>query len=144
MRNPRSLRRPVSRRSQAGMTLIEIIVVIVLIGGILAVIGGKIIQSKGQADWKLAGIQVKQVAASIESYNSDVGSYPRTLEDLTKDPNISGWLGPYGGAKDLKDPWGKPLVYQTPGEEGPFDLMSYGKDGKGGGTSVDADIKFKP
>jgi general secretion pathway protein G len=143
MRDSRSSRRPASRRSQRGMTLIEIMIVIVLIGGILAVVGGQIFKNKDNANHRLAAIQVQKVAASIEQYNSDVGEYPRTLDDLINDPQINGWLGPYGSTKDLKDPFNKPLHYTIPGENSEFDLISYGKDGQPGGSSVDADVKYE-
>lgn len=125
------------------MTLIEIIIVIVLIGGVLAVVGNQIFKNKDQANYRLAKVQVQKVGASIEQYNADVGEYPRSLEDLTTDPQISGWLGPYGKQEDLKDPFNKPLQYTVPGEDGPFDLVSLGKDGQPGGSSVDADIKYE-
>lgn len=122
------------------MTLIEIVIVIVLIGGILAVVGSQVISSSDRAKHNLTKVQVEKLAAAVESYNSDIGEYPGTLEDLTKDPNVSGWLGPYADAKDLKDQWKKALEYRTPGENGPFDLISYGKDGQPGGSSYNADI----
>jgi general secretion pathway protein G len=142
MRNPRPFRRSAPRRTQTGMTLIEIIIVIVLIGGVLAVVGGQIFKNRDNANYKLAKLQVQTVAANIEQYNSDVGEYPRTLEDLTNDPQLSGWLGPYGSAKDLKDPFNKPLQYAVPGQDSEFDLISYGKDGQPGGSSINADIRF--
>ena len=142
MRNPRPFRRPAPRRSQAGMTLIEIIIVIVLIGGVLAVVGSSVFSNKDKANHRLAGIQIDKVAASIEQYNSDVGEYPRTLDDLISDPQLNGWLGPYGSAKDLKDPFNNPLQYSVPGQDGDFDLISYGKDKQPGGSSVDADIRY--
>ena len=142
MRNARQLRRPPSRIAQAGMTLIEIIVVIVLIGGVIAVVGSQVLSNSDKAKHKLTGVQVQTVGTNIEQYNGDVGEYPQKLEDLIEDPGISGWLGPYGSAKDLKDQFGKSLEYRTPGEDGPFDLLSYGKDGKPGGSSVDADIPY--
>ncbi len=140
MRNPRHIRRPKSRRSQAGMTLIEIVIVIVLIGGILAVVGTQVINNSNRAKHNLTKVQVEKLGAAIESYNSDVGEYPRTLEDLTNDPEINGWLGPYADKRDISDQWKQPLQYRVPGEDGPFELISYGKDGKPGGTSFDADI----
>ena len=144
MRDFRSSRqRSITRRAQAGMTLIEIMIVIVLIGGVLAVIGSNVIGNKDKANHKLAKIQIEKVAATIEQYNSDVGEYPRTLDDLITDPQTNGWLGPYGNAKDLKDPFNKPLQYTVPGENGDFDLISYGKDGQPGGSSVNADIKYE-
>ena len=143
MRDSHFTRRSASRHSQRGMTLIEIMIVIVLIGGILAVVGGAIFNNKDKANFKLAKIQVEKVAANIEQYNSDVGEYPRTLDDLISDPQIDGWLGPYGSARDLKDPFNKALQYTVPGENGEFDLISYGKDGQPGGSSVAADIKYE-
>lgn len=143
MRHARPFRRPAPRRSQAGMTLIEIIIVIVLIGAVLAVVGGQIISNSEKAKWRLTGTQIKQVAAQIEQYNNDVGDYPRSLQDLVTDPQANGWLGPYAKKEQLKDPFNHPLQYSVPGENGPFDLISYGKDGKPGGTSVDADIHYE-
>lgn len=142
MRNSRPFRRPAPRRSQAGMTLIEIIIVIVLIGGVLAVVGNQVFKNRDTANYRLAGIQIQKVGASIEQYNSDVGEYPRTLEDLTTDPQLNGWLGPYGDAKDLKDPFNNQLQYAVPGQDGDFDLISYGKDKQPGGSSIDADIRY--
>ncbi|MFZ5637446.1 MAG: type II secretion system major pseudopilin GspG [Pseudomonadota bacterium] len=142
MRHTRPLRRTAPHRSQAGMTLIEIMIVIVLIGGVLAVVGGSIFGNKDKANHKLARIQVDKVAAMVEQYNDDVGEYPRSLEDLVADPQINGWLGPYAQEKDLKDPFNKPLQYTVPGENGAFDLISYGKDGRPGGSSVDGDIRY--
>lgn len=143
MHHSRTLRHRAPRRSQAGMTLIEIIIVIVLIGGVLAVVGNSLINNKARADHRLAGLQVQSLAANIEQYNSDVGEYPRTLEDLVNDPQLNGWLGPYAKEKELKDPFNKPLQYVVPGENGPFDLISYGKDGQPGGSSVDGDIRYE-
>ena len=125
------------------MTLIEIVIVIVLIGGILAVVGSQVMGNSDKAKFRLTEVQIEKLSAAVESYNSDVGEYPRTLEDLSKDPGISGWLGPYADEKDLKDQWKKGLEYRTPGEDGPFDLISYGKDGQPGGTSYNADISNK-
>jgi general secretion pathway protein G len=144
MRTTRPFRRPAPRRAQAGMTLIEIIIVIVLIGAVIGLVGNQVFQNKAKADFRLTEALVQKVANNIEQYNSDVGEYPRELKDLVEDPRIDGWLGAYGSAGDLKDAFGNELQYTVPGEDGPFDLISYGKDGKPGGSSVDADIRFKP
>lgn len=139
----RSTRRYSPRHSQAGMTLIEIIIVIVLIGAVLAVVGSQIFKSSDQAKWKLTKTQIEQVAARIEQYNADVGDYPRSLEDLVTDPQANGWLGPYVRKDQIKDQFNHPLQYAVPGENGPFDLISYGKDGRPGGSAVDADIRYE-
>ena len=143
MRKLRPLRPAPRRLAQAGMTLIEIIIVIVLIGGVLAVVGGMIFKNRDKANFKLAGTQVQTIGHAVEQYNSDVGDYPRSLDDLVTDPKLNGWVGPYAKQKDLKDPFNHPLQYTVPGDGEPFDLYSYGKDGKEGGSSVDADVHYE-
>ena len=82
-----------SRKSSTGFTLIEVIVVIVLIGGILAVVGGKIITNKKRAEANLARTSLQSLAAQVDQYQADVGSYPESLEQLVKAPgNADGGL----------------------------------------------------
>ncbi len=133
--------RPVPPRA-TGMSLLELVVVIVLIGGVLAVVGGKIVSNKKLAEARLAVTALNSLAAQIDQYKSDVGDYPENLEQLTSAPgNAPGWLGPYASAKDLKDPWQNPIDYRRPGEdEAPFQLVSLGADGKTGGEGVNKDI----
>lgn len=133
--------RPVPPRA-TGMSLLELVVVIVLIGGVLAVVGGKIVSNKKLAEARLAVTALNSLAAQIDQYKSDVGDYPENLEQLTSAPgNAPGWLGPYASAKDLKDPWQNPIDYRRPGEdEAPFQLVSLGADGKAGGDGVNKDI----
>jgi general secretion pathway protein G len=132
------------RTAQRGFTLVEIMIVIVLIGLIATFVGAKILGASDQAKFHLAQTQVDTTASKIEQYQNDVGSLPPDLEALVKAPgNSNGWLGPYLKEKDLKDPWGHPLQYHPSGDSGGYELMSYGRDGKPGGESVDADIKHQ-
>ncbi|HEY4582970.1 MAG TPA: type II secretion system major pseudopilin GspG [Lysobacter sp.] len=143
MRNRRFPTRPPVRRAlQRGMSLIEIIIVIVLIGIVLTFVGSRIFGGKDRAQAKLAQSQVMTLAQKVEQYRDDVGAYPAALSDLAVAPQSSrGWLGPYAKDAELKDPWGHPIAYKAPGEGGrPFDLVVLGRDGRPGGTSVDADI----
>ncbi|KFN43191.1 type II secretion system major pseudopilin GspG [Arenimonas oryziterrae] len=140
--NPRFTHSPSPRRER-GMSLLELVVVIVLIGGVLAVVGGKIIANRDRANAKLADTQLKSLAGTIEGYQSDVGQYPDSLEQLITAPaNATGWLGPYVTKKeDLQDPWHRPIEYRKPGDnDAPFELKSLGVDGKPGGDGVDKDI----
>lgn len=132
------------RSAQGGFSLIEIIIVTVLIGGIVAFAASKIIGGGDRAKYNLAKAQVQTLAEKIQSYQDDTGSLPQALEDLVRAPgNASGWLGPYAKASELKDPWGTPLDYRVPGDQQPFGLVSMGADRKAGGDSVDADIKYE-
>ena len=140
MRN-RSLTR--SPALQRGMSLIEIIIVIVLIGIVLTFVGSRILGGADRAKANLAKSQVMTLAQKIDQYRSDVGTYPTALGDLAAQPQGStGWLGPYAKEAELKDPWGNPIAYKAPGDEGrAFDVINLGKDGKPGGTSYDADLR---
>lgn len=143
MQRNRTLRAP-RRAAQAGFSLIEIIIVTVLIGGIVAFAASRILGGGDKARFKLAQSTVQTMAEKVNSYRDDTGSLPATLEDLVRQPaSANGWLGPYAKEADLKDPWGTPYVYRVPGDSQAFDLVSLGADRKEGGDSVDADIKYE-
>ncbi len=143
MRN-RSLTRSPSAARQAGMSLIEIIVVIVLIGAVLTFVGSRVLGGADRAKANLAKSQVTTLAQKVEAFQMDTGRYPATLDELATEPgNAPGWLGPYAKASELNDPWGNPIAYRMPGEMGAFDLMMLGKDGKVGGSSYDSDIRHE-
>ncbi|MGO4222667.1 type II secretion system major pseudopilin GspG [Lysobacter sp. TAF61] len=144
MRNRRSLTRSPSAARQRGMSLIEIIIVIVLIGAVLAFVGSRVLGGKDRGDYNIAKAQVQTMAGKVDAFQMDTGRLPTSLEELVTQPtDVNGWLGPYAKPAELKDPWGHPIEYRAPGEGGPFDLVILGKDGKVGGTSVDADIKYE-
>ena len=132
------------RSAQSGFSLIEIILVVVLIGGIVAFAASRILGGGDRAKANLAKAQVQTMAEKIQQYDMDTGNLPTSLDDLVTAPgSATGWLGPYAKAAELKDPWNHPFQYTVPGDGQPFDLISLGKDGKPGGTSVDADIKYQ-
>ena len=125
----------------AGFSLIEIMIVIVLIGGILALVASKVMGSKDQANFKLADMQLTTLAGKVDQFRSDTGRLPESLEQLATSPGIPGWLGPYVKAEELRDPWGTAIDYRRPGQNGPFELVSLGADATAGGESVNADIR---
>lgn len=144
MRNRRSqTRSPAAGALQRGMSLIEIIIVIVLIGIVLTFVGSRILGGADRAKANLAKSQVQTLAQKVEQYQMDTGRLPTSLGDLAAQPQgATGWLGPYAKDAELKDPWGNPIAYRAPGEEGrAFDLIILGKDGKPGGSSYDADLR---
>ena len=130
------------RAVQAGFTLIEIILVVVLIGAIVAFAASRILGGGDAAKVNLAKSQVQTLADKVSRYEMDTGTLPASLQELVQS-DAQGWLGPYAKEGELKDPWNHPFEYATPGDGKPFDLLSFGKDGKPGGKSVDADIKYE-
>ena len=141
MRN-RNFPRIPAKASQHGFSLIEIIVVVVLIGGIVAFAASRILGGSDRAKVRLAESQVQTIAEKVEQYRMDTGELPPNLQALvTQSGNAPGWLGPYAKDGELLDPWKNALQYQVPGESGAFDVVSLGADGKPGGQSVAADIR---
>jgi len=125
-----------------GFTLIELIVVIALVAVLAAVVAPNLLGKASDANRKSAAIQLEKIANTVELYRLETGRYPETLEDLVNKPaGVERWSGPYVRKQSqLKDPWGYELVLQRPGENGPFDVISYGGDGRPGGEGDDADI----
>ncbi len=143
MRRTRFPPRP-PRPGQRGFTLIEIILVLVLIGGIVAFAASRILGGGDRAKVNLAKAQVQTLAEKVQQFEMDTGGLPNSLDELVSQPgNATGWLGPYAKTGELKDPWQHPFDYHVPGDGQPFDLVSYGRDGKPGGDSVDGDIKYQ-
>jgi len=126
----------------SGFTLIELIVVIALVAVLAAVVAPNLLGKASDANRKSAGIQLEKIANTIELYRLETGRYPETMMDLIKQPQgLERWNGPYvRKLSQLKDPWGNELVIQRPGQNGPFDVISYGGDGQPGGEGDDADI----
>ncbi|MBN2317673.1 MAG: type II secretion system major pseudopilin GspG [Acidobacteria bacterium] len=121
------------RKSEEGMTLVEIIIVVVIIAMLVGVIGLKLGGKLSQAKEDIAQIAIADLEGSLVLYMVEVGNYPNSnegLEALLQNPgNSPNWHGPYM-KKDPKDPWGNPWVYQFPSQHGQeFDLCSNGADG---------------
>lgn len=143
MRERRNFR-PIPKAAQGGFSLIEIIVVVVLIGGIVAFAASRILGGGDRAKVKLAQAQLQTLAEKVQQFQMDTGALPADLNALVAAPaGVAGWLGPYAKQGDLKDPWMRPVQYKLPGEGRAFDLVSLGADGQPGGDSVDADLRFE-
>jgi general secretion pathway protein G len=133
------------RRGEGGFTLIEILVVITIIALIMSLVGPRVLNYLGESKVKAAKIQIQSFGSALDLFNLDTGRYPNSAEGLTalvQNPgSIPAWNGPYlKGGVVPNDPWGKAYVYRSPGEHGPYDIMSYGSDGQEGGTGTAADI----
>lgn len=132
---------------QAGFTLIEIMVVVIILGVLGALVIPKIMNKPDQARIVAAQADIRNIASTLDMYKLDNFSYPSTSQGLqalvTKPsgtPEAKNW-NPDGYLSKLpKDPWGNPYQYISPGAHGAFDLYSWGADGKEGGQDKDADI----
>ncbi len=140
----RTLKQPVSRARQAGKSLLENIIVIVLIVAVLTLVGSRVLGGADRGKANLGKTQIQTLASKVENYKLDTGRLPAKLEDLSSQPSgVAGWLGPYAKPAEFNDPWGNPVQYRVPGEGRPFDLLSLGADGQPGGESYNADIRYE-
>ncbi len=128
-----------------GFTLLELLVVMVIIGLLAGFVAPRYFAQVGRSQVKVARAQLDALDKALDQFRLDVGRYPTSeegLQVLVSRPNgEANWNGPYLKKGVPNDPWGRPYVYQTPSTHGvDFDLLSYGKDGRTGGTGEDADV----
>ena len=131
-------------RSRAGFTLVELLVVMVIIGLLATLVGPRLLGHKEKAEVGAARAQIEMLGTALDTFRLDVGRYPTTEEGLDalqrKPAGADRWDGPYLKKEVPLDPWKKPYLYKSPGEHGPYDLLSYGADGTPGGEGNNRDI----
>lgn len=136
--------RPNNRR-RAGVTLIEMMVVVTIIALFAALVLPKMIGQADKAKRASAKAQINAYMTALGSYKLDTGVYPTTEQGLqalrVKPDGVENWQGPYTDKEISNDPWKHPFLYKYPGEHGDEpDILSYGQDGQAGGDGNDADI----
>jgi len=134
-----------TRNSQSGMTMMELLAVLVIIGVVMGVVGSKFFGQAEEAKRKAAKIEINQIGQSLDLYKLEIGRYPTTSEGLqaliTAPAGVSNWNGPYWKNGSLPtDPWKNEYKYTAPGQHGAYDIVSLGPDGKEGGEGPDRDI----
>ena len=135
---------PLETRKNAGFTLLELLVVVVIIGLLAGFVAPRYFGQVGKSEVNVAKAQLDALEKALDQYRLDTGRYPSAelgLKALVeRPPSDPKWNGPYLRKAIPLDPWGKPYLYRIPGEKGEFDLLSFGKDGQPGGSGENADI----
>jgi len=136
-------------RSRKGLTLLELIVVIIVLGLLVGLVAPQIFGRIGEAKDAAARTQMALIGTALDNYRLDNGSYPTTAQSLralrqapTDGLPVDSWRGPYLRKEVPNDPWDRAYSYRSPGERNPngYDLLTLGRDGKAGGKGEDADL----
>jgi general secretion pathway protein G len=135
------------RHGEQGFTLVEMLVVITIIGLIMGLIGPRVLNYLGESKVKAAKIQLQSFSSALDLFNLDAGRYPSSAEGLAalvrRAPGVGAWNGPYLRGGDIpNDPWNHPYVYRAPGQRGAYDIVSFGSDGREGGSGTAADLSL--
>lgn len=134
---------------QGGFTLIELMIVVAILGLLAYVLVPRIMERPEEARRIRAQVDIRTIESALKLYKVDNGAYPTTEQGLSaliskpdQDPVPRGWReGGYLEGNAVKDPWGNPFEYLSPGSDGrDYEIISYGYDGKQGGTGRDADV----
>ena len=137
-------------RTEHGFTLIEILVVCVILGLLVALVVPKILGRTDDARQTATKVQLRNIEQALQLFKLDTGTYPSTeqgLDALVHKPTVGVIPSRYreGGylPKVPVDTWGHPLQYRSPGTDGKrdYELLSLGADGKPGGQGYDADLE---
>ncbi len=132
--------------SQAGFTLLEVLVVLVILGLIAAVVAGpQVFKLLGTAKSETAKMQIERIGGALDLYRLEIGRYPTEQENLVAlveaPSGVPRWNGPYLKKKEsIVDPWGQVYVYRMPGQHGEYDLYTLGSDNAEGGEGEAGDV----
>jgi general secretion pathway protein G len=135
----------IKNNTESGFTLLELLVVLGIIAMLAGIVGPQVMKHMGESKTKAAKVQIEDLAATLDMYKLDLGSYPTSeegLKALIESPDgAKRWNGPYlSKSKIPLDPWQNEYHYVSPGEHGKFDLFTFGADNKEGGEGEDQDI----
>jgi general secretion pathway protein G len=135
---------------QSGLTSTQVLVVIVIIGLVVAgFFGSRLLGQTGKALQAQAAEEIETLGIALDQYAKDNGDYPSTeqgLPALWEKPELPpipvNWKGPYLKIPFTKDPWENEYIYIRPGvhDRYGYDLISFGRDGREGGTGEAEDV----
>ena len=145
LRTRRGLRRG---RSDAGYTLLELLVVMGILTVLTAVATPQLMGYFGKAKTQSVQLQIENIGTALELYYMENGSYPSSSTGLNAlveaTPEAPRWNGPYlKKAKNLLDPWGRPYQYNYPTSNGDYEVYSLGPDGKTRSTTAGLKASYR-
>ncbi len=139
---PHSKSQRTRRRPRSGVTIVEMLVVVVIIAALAGVIVPKLVSKIGKSKQAVAKQKITEIETAIQLFATGCDRLPTSLDELVERPAdyAEDKWDPTIKAKDLLDPWERKFLYKYPGDHGDYDLISLGRDGKPEGEKEDADI----
>ena len=134
------------RSGQAGVTLIEMLVVVTIIGLFVALVGPALFKRADEAKVTVTRAQIDNFMTALGTYKLDTGTFPTSEQGLlalrVKPADVNQWNGPYMPKDIPKDAWARDFIYRFPGEHQADEpeIVSLGADGQPGGEGINADI----
>lgn len=132
---------PRCRTGERGFTLIEVLIVLAIIGMVASLVGPRVLGYLSDSKIKAARVQMDAFSSALDLFYLDNSRYPTGTEGLIalvkKPANAARWTGPYLRTGEVpKDPWGNPYLYRAPGQSAPFDIVSFGPEGRDGPQNI--------
>lgn len=134
-----------SRRADAGFSLMELLVALVILALVMGLVAPRVIGYLSRAKSQTAEVQIEHLKSALNQFLLDVGRYPSSGEGLdalvVAPAGVTGWAGPYLDDELVPaDPWGRPYLYSSAEDGLRVRVYSFGRDGTEGGSGEDADI----
>lgn len=128
-----------SRKNNRGFTLLEILIVLGILGTIMAMVLGRVNDSRNRAKVKQSQMELNQWSEAVNMFYNECGKYPESLESIkSSDAGCPAWEPGAYSKLNMNDTWGGPIQYGVDGNG--YMLKSLGRDKKEGGTGFDADV----
>lgn len=130
-----------SRRNRKGLTLIELMLVLVILVILASSVGFFVGNAQKNALKDSARAQIGRLETCVSGYQVDVRRLPANLSDLVAAPanlpNPSRWRGPYIKGNLPKDPWDNDYQFSVDPQNNNFTILSFGPNGiQGGGDDI--------
>lgn len=127
-----------------GFSLIEIMVVVVIIGMLMAAVVPNLMKNKDVSMLNRVKMDMASIETALKMYKLEYHHYPNSeegLEALVNPPQKNNFYSKDGFLPSLpKDPWENHYIYYSPGDNAPYDIVSLGEDGINGGEGLSSDI----
>lgn len=115
-------------RRQAGFTLVEIMVVVVILGLLATMVTQSVLGANDEANEGVAASDISTIKDAADMYKiRNRGRTPEIVDLITTDDKGVAYIEGYDGAEEILDPWGN--AYEIRADGAQIEVISFGPDG---------------